>query len=390
MVNFIKDVDESSEVNFIIIEEDANLYPVTFEREFIYPKSYNSFSLFFLIFLTIIGGFSIGLGIGLGSNLFNNNQIGSTQTNITNAINRVMPAVVLINSESETLAGTTAQGSGTGIIFKREGGYVFIVTNEHVISNAFEIDVIFGAGRNISATLIGRSHDEDIAVLKIEESSLRRAGINNISTATFGNSREVEVGDIAIALGNALGQGLITTTLGIVSALDIQLSVEGRTLTVMQTDAAINPGNSGGPLINKRGEVVGINTVKLSVENVYGMGYSITSNHAYPIIQMILRGEAQPRIGIQGSSVLNINNIIRERYNVNIDEGVFISRVFRYTPVYNAGITRGSVITRINEQYVNTITELVEELRKNRIGDEVSLTIYDEGDIEVFNIVLAA
>ena len=389
MVNIINDIEEAPEINFVIVE-NSNLYPEIYKPPTSKPKDMLFFSIVFLIFLSIIGGFSIGLGISFGNSLFRDDIVESTQANITSAINRVMPAVVLINSESETLVGSTTQGSGTGIVFRRENGYVFIVTNEHVISNAFEIYATFNNGRRARATLIGRSHDEDIAVLKIGEQALRRIGITNIETAAFGNSRDVEVGDIAIALGNALGQGIVTTTLGIVSALDIQLSVEDRTLTVMQTDAAINPGNSGGPLINKRGEVVGINTVKLAVENVYGMGYSITSNHAYPIMQMILRGEAQPRIGIQGISVNNINSLIRERYNVNIEEGVFISRVFRYTPIYNAGIIRGNIITHINNTYVTSIRELVEALGENRIGDEVSVTIYDEGFIYVFYIILAA
>lgn len=379
------DIIKEDEVNFIIIEENANLYPVEYVPE---PLSIRQgFSLFFIVFLTLIGGFSIGLGITVGQVVFTTPS--NTQDTITTAINRITPAVVLINSKTEAALGGTSASSGTGIIFDGDDDYIFIVTNEHVIANAFDIEIIFERGQVVEGTLIGRSFGDDLAVLKISRNDLRNEGIRNVTMAQFANSNEVRVGDIAIALGNALGQGVITTTLGIVGALDIQLRVENRTLTVLQTDAAINPGNSGGPLINTFGEVVGINTVKLSVENVYGMGYSITSNHALPIMEMILRGEAQPRIGIQGLSLADANRLVFENYDIGIEEGVFISRVFRYTPSYYEGLERGNVITHINNEKVKTIGQLIEVLGQSRIGDEIQLTVYKMGEISQIYLILA-
>ncbi|MCL1924456.1 MAG: trypsin-like peptidase domain-containing protein [Defluviitaleaceae bacterium] len=393
---------EKKEVNFIIVEENKNLYPAYYEhsakphiarlvfeelnqkRQHIGYKS--PFSLMIIIFLTILGGFSIGLGVSFGGVLFNNRN--NTQMNITNAINRITPAVVIINSENDSLVGTS-QSTGTGIVFYQNEEYVFIVTNEHVISNAFETYILFTRGREVNAQLVGRSRADDLAVLKINRDELARAGVHNITLASFANSDEVMVGDISIALGNALGQGIITTTMGIVSALDIQLNVENRLLTVMQTDAAINPGNSGGPLINTLGEVVGINTVKLSLENVYGMGYSITSSHALPIIEMIVRGEAQPTIGIQGNGLSMISEVIRERYNISVESGVFISRVLRHTPAYYANIQRGNVITHLNGNSVSSISGLVYFIGQNRIGDKVTLTVYSENISNDLQITLA-
>ena len=384
-----ENVAKDYEVNFIIVEKNANLYPI----EYISPYSCDKlgvrqgFSLFLIIFLVIIGGFSVGVGMTFGQVLFI--PPSGTQYNITTAISRVKPSVVLITSENETLLGGTSSSSGTGIIFYGDSNYIFIVTNEHVIANAFEIEIMLERGQVLNASLVGRSFIDDLAILKVSWDDLERVGVSRVTMANFANSNDVMIGDIAIALGNALGQGVVTTTLGIIGALDMQLRVENRILNVMQTDAAINPGNSGGPLINTSGEVVGINTVKLSVDNVYGMGYSITSNHAMPIMEMILRGEAQPRIGIQGLGLAEANRIIIQNYNISIEEGVFISRVFRHTPSYYANLERGNVITHIDDEQIKTINGLIEVLAENRIGDEVVVTVYKSGYIYEVYLILA-
>ena len=172
------------------------------------------------------------------------------------------------------------QGSGSGIIISEDG---YIVTNQHVIADASEITIILNTGDEYTATLIGADSKSDLAVLKINATGL--------TAAVLGDSSQVEVGDLAVAIGNPLGQELAgTVTAGVISAVNRKMTVENRSYNLIQTDAAINPGNSGGALVNKYGEVIGINTIKMSQTSIEGIGFAIAISEAKPIIDDLMSG----------------------------------------------------------------------------------------------------
>ena len=190
------------------------------------------------------------------------------------------------------------QGSGSGIIISTDG---YIVTNHHVIDGASEISVILNTGDECVAKLVGADSKSDLAVLKIEKSGL--------PAATLGNSDELQVGELAVAIGNPLGQELAgSVTAGVISALNRKMTVDNKDYNLVQTDAAINPGNSGGALVNKYGEVIGINTIKLSSTEVEGIGFAIAITEAKPIIDDLMSNgyvSGRPLVGISVSENRN-------------------------------------------------------------------------------------
>ena len=202
---------------------------------------------------------------------------GGKELNVTQIAEKVGPAVVGILSKQSvnTWFGVTEQqGSGSGIIISHDG---YIITNSHVIEGATSFKVVLSSGDEYDAVVVGQDVKTDLAVIKINETGL--------PAAELGKSSELKVGELAVAIGNPHGlefQGSVTA--GVISALNRTMNVEGRQYTLVQTDAAINPGNSGGPLVNKYGQVIGINTVKLSYSDTEGMGFAIPIDVAAPIV----------------------------------------------------------------------------------------------------------
>src|SRR3712207_3173415 len=194
---------------------------------------------------------------------------------ITKVAEAVGPAVVGISNKGETFWGDITTSSGSGIIFKSDG---YIVTNYHVIAGASTVTVKLASGQVLPAKLIGDDKRSDLAVIKINA--------NNLPTAKFGDSSKIRVGDLAIAIGNPLGEEFAgSVTSGIISAVNRTMEYKGAVYRVLQTDAAINPGNSGGALCNENGEVIGINSLKLGPEvNAEGMGFAISIHEAKNII----------------------------------------------------------------------------------------------------------
>ena len=222
------------------------------------------------------------------------------------------------------------QGSGSGIIISEDG---YIVTNEHVIAEATEITVILNTGDEYNATLIGSDSKSDLAVLKINASGL--------TAAVLGDSSQVEVGDLAVAIGNPLGQELAgTVTAGVISALNRKMTVDNRSYTLLQTDAAINPGNSGGALVNQYGEVIGINSIKMSVTGVEGIGFAIAISAAKPIIDDLM-SEGY----VSGRSIIGVT--ITESRN-----GLTVYSVSEGSGAEKAGIKEGDLIVKADGKVV--------------------------------------
>ena len=358
--------------------------------------------------VTILGGLSIGAGLGvslsvtqnlmnsrtgIASNIYDMPQqdlmLSSSMQplSMVDAVNRVKPSVVSIRTTSsmfESNRGFRSQvidpfdlqvpSSGTGIIFDESDERVYIVTNEHVIENANSITISLGRSQEVPARLLGRDVQSDLAVIYVLKADLQEIGIYDVTLATFGDSSQMQVGEVVIAIGNALGQGN-TTTMGIVSAKNIQIPIDGRLLTVLQTDAAINPGNSGGPLINAKGEVIGINTVKLAKDNVQGMGYSITSNIAMPIMTDLRNQTPRPYLGIRGHDV---TESIAAMFDLE-PTGVFVHSVYQRSGAYVAGLIATDIITHFNGQPVSNMAELSGLIQSHEVGDHVEIQIIRDG-----------
>jgi serine protease Do len=258
------------------------------------------------------------------------------------------------------------QGSGSGIIISSDG---YVVTNEHVISGATEISVILNTGEECAATLIGKDSKTDLAVLKIEKAGL--------TAAILGDSEKLKAGEPAIAIGNPLGQELAgTVTSGVISAVNRTMTVENKTYNLIQTDAAINPGNSGGALVNQYGEVIGINTIKLSSGDVEGIGFAIAISEAKPIIQQLSQNgyvSGRPLVGVS----------VQESRS-----GLIVAGVTAGSGAEKAGLQEYDLIVKVDGQAVKTSKELNEIRDKKSPGDTITFTIVRNGELMDVPIVL--
>jgi serine protease Do len=276
-------------------------------------------------------------------------------------------------------------GSGSGVIISSEG---YIVTNNHVIEDASEIEVILNDNSTYSATVIGTDPSTDIAVLKIEAT-----GLNPIP---LGNSDDLRIGEWVLAVGNPFNL-TSTVTAGIVSAKARNinlLSDKTRTNTVpiesfIQTDAAVNPGNSGGALVNTRGELVGINTAIASQTGSYsGYSFAVPVNLVNKVMRDLIDFGIVQR-GYLGVQIADINQQVKEEFKLPSTKGVFISGITEDGGADKAGIKANSVILKVGTRDVNSVAELQEEVGKRRPGDKITLTIRTEkGEQEIKDVVL--
>ncbi len=279
----------------------------------------------------------------------------------------VIDSVVSISSM--TSSGTS---SGTGIIMSSDG---YVITNHHVITGALVISVLTNDNQEYEAALVGSDEMSDLAVLKIDARGLQ--------AAEFGDSSKLRVGDSVVAIGDPLGVQLRgTMTNGIISAINRDLTVGDRTMTLIQTNAALNNGNSGGPLINCYGQVIGINTVKMSsyytaTASVEGLGFAIPISVAKPIIDELIENgyvAGRPAIGISGDS---LPSYYRTYYR--LPEGVYVTSVNEGSDAKAKGIREGDIVTAINGERISSIDELNTVKNQYAAGDEVTLTVYRSG-----------
>ena len=287
---------------------------------------------------------------------------------------KVIGSVVSI--ETVTQSG---KASGTGIIMSEDG---YLITNHHVIEDALAVSVLTSAGTEYTAELIGSDETSDLAVLKI--------GAQGLPAAEFGDSGALQVGDSVVAIGDPLGVQLRgTMTSGIVSAINRDLSVGERTMSLIQTDAALNSGNSGGPLINGYGQVVGINTMKIGVNyfgssSVEGLGFAIPIASAKPIIdELIEKGyvSGRPAIGIKTGYMS-----VASRIYFHLPDGVYISYVYENSDAARKGLREGDIITAANGTAVTSEEKLNTVKNQFEAGDVITLTVYRGGvsfDVDV-------
>jgi len=300
---------------------------------------------------------------------------------------RIIPTVVGISttkiSRDSFLEPRLAKGVGSGVIVRPDG---YILTNEHVVSGAKEIDVTFDDGRKEKGRVLWSDPGLDLAVVKINARGL--------PTAPLGDSQQLRVGEPVIAVGNPLGLRFQrTVTAGIVSALDRVISVpaeddrEKVMENLIQTDASINPGNSGGPLVNGRGQVVGVNTVK--VTSAEGIGFSIPINVAKPIVESVARNGkfVRPVLG-----VVAFDRDVAMFYDkkMNLDRGLLIMEVIKNSPADRAGLKKNDIILQVDNRVVNSMLELRELLYSLPVNTKVDITYWRNGRILKTSAKLAA
>lgn len=287
--------------------------------------------------------------------------------------------------------GSVESGSGSGVIFKKEGNSAFIVTNNHVIEGASKVEVSLYTGEKVAAEVVGTDALTDLAVVKID--AAKAADI-----IEFGDSSVLRAGDQVLAIGNPLGLDLSrTVTQGIVSAVDRSISVPTSAgeweMNVIQTDAAINPGNSGGALINTDGKVIGINSLKISQNGVEGLGFAIPSNEALPIVnQLIEKGKVErPYLGVSLADLAQIPDMYLEDLPDSVESGTMVTYVDPNSAASKAGLQEQDIIVGINDEKVEMASDLRRYMyTKLQAGDSAELKIYRGGKQQTLKVDLSA
>ena len=309
-----------------------------------------------------------------------NSKLRGATLDIQGVLAKTMPAVVSIETDGfirgNGFFGPTIQrvrGAGTGMVLTSDGE---ILTNNHVIEGAQKISVTFeGTKESREADLIGADPARDVAIIKLRNAS-------GLKTVTLGKSADLAVGDDVVAIGNALALvGGNTVTRGIVSALERSVEDPSAALQhLIQTDAAINSGNSGGPLVDARGEVIGMNTVVIrqngSGAPVESIGFAISIDSIKPLIERLRTGKPAPGTPFVGIGAVDMTEALKTQLGVPVDKGAVVQSVTEGSPAENAGLRLGDVITKFNGNNVDTAAELVQFVRDAEPGDKVAVTFY--------------
>ncbi len=406
----IYDVEKYEDVhsdNELLKEQEDNNEEHNFDKEsYIHPindisnkpKKKRKKGTFKVISLALIMGL-LGGAIGGGStyyimkNYMNDSNsevvIPNPQTFSTDsegltaseAFEKVAPAVVIVSVtgviDYSSIIPQETEGIGSGFIINEEG---YILTNYHVIEGAKEVSVTLSDGREVKAKVVNYDENQDVAMLKISDDSVEVPAV-----VELGDSDALKPGEQVIAIGTPLSKEFNqTVTAGIVSAVNrtVQTS-SGQQVNLIQTDAAINPGNSGGPLVNTRGEVVGINNMKIASDEVEGIGFSIPINDIKDRIESL----SKPILNL-GISIREINSDLGKQYNM--DEGLYIVQVTEFSPAEKAGLQSGDLIVKFDGKRIKTFDELKAIRDTKEEGDIVSVEVIRNGEEKTFNVQLEA
>ena len=323
-------------------------------------------------------------------------------TDVSDIVDEVMPSIVSITSKTVIKSGRfgpsfyggsyVSEGTGSGVIVSENDDEIFILTNYHVVQDTSELSVNFIDDSSYDAKVKGVSERKDIAIVSVSKKDISSLTLEKIKIATIGDSNTLKVGNGVIAIGNALGYGQSVTT-GVVSALNREVSTDTYVQDMIQIDAAINGGNSGGALLNSRGEVIGINSVKYSSNSsgsvsVEGMGFAIPISDIEPIIEKLINGEDDEGgvlLGVEGY-MTNSGSIS----NYNLPEGFYISSIETGGNADKSELAIGNIITEIDGTKITSIDVLKKVLSKKEKGDSVTLKIkyvsrneYKEKEIKI-------
>ena len=310
-------------------------------------------------------------------------------TDVSEIVDEVMPSIVAITSKTVINSGNfgpsfyrngsyTTEGAGSGVIVAESDSEIFILTNYHVVEDTTELSVKFVDEKSYDATVKGVSERKDIAIVSVKKKDVDKDTLEKIEIATIGDSDSLKVGNGIIAIGNALGYGQSVTT-GVVSALNREVSTDDYTQDMIQIDAAINGGNSGGALLNSKGEVVGINSVKYSSNgytssaSVEGMGFAIPISDVKTIIKKLINGEndtASLTLGIEGY-MTNSSNMA----GYKLPEGFYVSSITEGGNAEKSDLEIGNIITAVDGNKVTSVETIRKVLNKKEKGDKIVLTV---------------
>ena len=299
----------------------------------------------------------------------------------TEAYNKVAPAAVVVSTKSVTqgyfMQTQEVEGIGSGFIINQEG---YILTNYHVVKGAQEISVTLSNDVTTTAQIVNYDENQDVAMIKITDESVKIP-----ATVEIGDSDSLQPGEEVIAIGTPLSTELSSTvTKGIISATSRSVAVQsGVTMNLIQTDAAINAGNSGGPLVNTKGEVVGINSSKISGEAVEGIGFSIPINDIKDKIESL----SKPILNL-GISVRTIDEALSKQ--LNMEQGLYVVEVTEFSSAEKAGLKAGDIIVKADGNRITTFDEFKAVKNGKEEGDEISLEVIRNGQSKTINVKLTA
>lgn len=353
-----------------------------------------------MLVISILCSAALGFGGGYLANNMNSSSSNGVNINKVEASNTSRSGNVSANTTSEVVKKTAdsvveietegvktgsfaqqyvVQGAGSGVIISEDG---YIITNHHVIEDANSVTVTLRDGKtSYTAAVIGSDSENDIALLKVDAKGL--------TPATFGDSSKLAVGDYVVAIGNPLGQLGGTVTDGIISALARDVVIEGKNMTLLQTNAQISPGNSGGGLFNSNGELVGIVNAKDSATEVEGIAFAIPINNVLDIIDDLKSyGYVTGKIDL-GMQLTDItSNDTAFYYGVN-QTGCYVLSVTRGSNAEAAGFHTGDLITKVNSTDINTSADVKNALKDSKVGDKVKFTVYRNGETTDLTLTLA-
>ena len=309
------------------------------------------------------------------------NTSTSNASSLVNVVNAITPSVVEITTEQMVTTSfwggqQVVSGAGSGVIYTADG---YIITNAHVIDGAQQITVTLNDGTSYSAKVIGSDSQSDVAVVKIDATGL--------TPAVLGDSDSVSIGETAIAVGNPSSLG-ITTTDGIISALNRNVTIEGNTMTLLQTSAAISPGNSGGGLFNENGQLIGIVNAKNASENAEGLGFAIPINTAKAVAQDLIENgyvTGRPALGISVVSITDVQTALQ--YGVS-NLGAYVADVTAGGGAANAGMKVGDRIVSVGTKTIQSATDVTNTLKDYSAGDTVQVQVDRNGELITLNVVL--
>jgi serine protease Do len=290
---------------------------------------------------------------------------------ITDAVEKISKSTVNIASvrivQDQLFRLFPIEGVGSGVIIDENG---HILTNNHVVDGAHRLKITLTDGRVLNGKVIGKDEITDLAVVKVD----RFSDNNNLPYAQLGNSDNLKIGQIVIAIGNPFGlAGGPTVTAGIVSSLSRNIQFESGILELIQTDAAINPGNSGGPLVNTNGEVIAVNTAKMPY--AHGIGFAVPINTAKSIMRDLIengRVITRPWIGI---AFIKITRQLAEYYGLPTNEGALVAQVEAYSPADYAGIRKGDIIEEIDGKRISDPSQISSQVHKKHVRDQILVTV---------------
>lgn len=358
------------------------------------PVSLTRKSLALLIALCVVVSALFGFGGSYLANALNGGHSGSSKTasvskngykledatgskmTVQEVTNKTKDSVVEIKTESVSadawMQQYVTEGAGSGVVMTADG---YIMTNNHVIDGASKITVTTSDDKEYEAKLVGTDSITDIAVLKISA--------KNLTPATYGNSDQLAVGDMAVAIGNPLGELGGTVSAGIISALDRELAIDGKTMTLLQTDASINPGNSGGGLFNGDGQLIGIVVAKSSGSNVEGLGFAIPINKAADVAQQLMEKgyvSDQPSTGMsyaessQGNGAAQFFGNSQDSQSQSSSAAVYIQEVTG-TNAKKAGFQSGDLVYAVDGTRITSFNTLSSIVTSHKVGDKLTYTI---------------